>query len=58
MRKILPLIMVIAFWGVFLWGNSNPKVGDFIVVIGIVLITLSVILLTKKILRIIIDNSN
>ena len=58
MRKILPLIMVIAFWGIFLWGNSNPKVGNFIVVLGIVLITLSVILLTKKILHIIIDNSN
>ena len=58
MRKILPLIMVIAFWGIFLWGNSNPQVGDLIVVIGIILITLSVILLTKKILNYIIANSN
>lgn len=58
MRKILPLILVIAFWTIFLWGQSNPKVGDVIVVIGIVGITLSVILLTKKILYFIIAHSN
>lgn len=58
MRKILPLIMVIAFWGIFLWGQSNPKVGDAIEVMGIVGIILSVILLTKKILNNIIANSN
>ena len=58
MRKILPLIMVIAFWGIFLWGQSNLKVGDAIEVMGIVGIILSVILLTKKILNNIIANSN
>lgn len=58
MRKILPLILVIAFWTIFLWGQNNPKVGDVIVVIGIVGITLTVILLTKKILYFIIANSN
>ena len=58
MRKILPLIMVIAFWAIFLWGQSNPKVGDAIVVIGIVGIYLAVILLIKKILYFIIANSN
>jgi len=58
MRKILPILMVIAFWAIFLWGQSNPKVGDAIVVIGIVGITLTVILLTKKILNFIIANSN
>ena len=58
MRKILPLFMVIAFWTIFFWGQSNTKVGDAIVVIGIVGITLSVILLTKKILNYIIANSN
>ena len=58
MRKILPLFMVIAFWIIFLWGQRNPKVGDAIVVMGIVGITLSVMLLTKKILNYIIANSN
>ena len=58
MRKILPLIMVIAFWTFFYWGQNNPEVGDVIVVLGIVGITLSVIFLTKKILRFIIANSN
>ena len=58
MRKILPILMVIAFWAIFLWGQNNPKVGDAIVVIGIVGITLTVILLTKKILNFIIANSN
>ena len=58
MRKILPLIMVITFWTFFYWGQNNPKVRDFIVVIGIVVITLFVILLTKKILRFIIANLN
>lgn len=58
MRKILPLFMVIAFWTIFHWGQRNPKVGDAIVVMGIVGITLSVMLLTKKILNYIIANSN
>jgi len=58
MRKILPFFMVIAFWTIFLWGQSNPKVGDAIEVMGIVGIILSVILLTKKILNNIIANSN
>ena len=58
MRKILPILMVIAFWTIFLWGQSNPKVGDAIVVIGIVGITPTVILLTKKILNFIIANLN
>ena len=58
MRKILPLFMVIAFWTIFLWGQCNPKVGEVIMVIGIVGINLSVILLTKKILNFIIANSN
>jgi hypothetical protein len=50
--------MVIAFWTIFLWGQNNPNVGDAIVVIGIVGITLIIILLTKKILNFIIANSN
>jgi len=58
MRKILPLFMVIAFWTIFLWGQNNPNVGDAIMVIGIVGITLIIILLTKKILNFIIANSN
>ena len=58
MRKILPLFMVIAFWTFFLWGQRNTKVGDAIVVMGIVGITLIIIILTKKILNFIIANSN
>ena len=58
MRKILPLFMVIAFWTIFLWGQNNSNVGDAIVVIGIVGITLIIILLTEKILNFIIANSN
>ena len=49
MNKYLPLIMVLAFWGIFLWGMNNPKVGDAVIAISVVLVILIVILWIKKI---------
>lgn len=57
MRKIFPFFIVIVFWAISLWGQNNPKVGNVIVVIGIVVIVPTVILLTKKILNYLIANS-
>ena len=57
MRKILPLIMVIAFWGIFYWGQSYPKVGDCITIAGLVGITVLIIISVKKIVSLLITNS-
>lgn len=57
MRKILPVIMVIAFWGIFLWGMNNPKVGEAIIAISIVGITIFIISWGKKMLWKLIANS-
>lgn len=57
MNKYLPLIMVVAFWGIFLWGMNNPKVGEGVIAISVVGITIFIIFLGKKILWKLIDNS-
>lgn len=57
MRKLLPLIMVLAFWSIFLWGMNNPKVGDAVIAITIVGITIIVICLIKNTLKKRIANS-
>ena len=49
--------MVLAFWGVFFWGMNNPKVGDAVITITIVLVILIVSYLIKNTLRKIIANS-
>ena len=56
MNKYLPLIMVLAFWGIFLLGMDNPKVGDAVIAISVVGITIFIISLGKKMLWKLIDN--
>ena len=56
MNKYLPLIMVLAFWGIFLWGMNNSKVGDAVIAISVVGITIFIISLEKKMLWKLIDN--
>ena len=57
MRKFLPILMVLAFWGIFLWGMNNPRVGEFIIAISIIGITFSTIYRGKKMLWKFIANS-
>ena len=57
MNKYLPLIMVLAFWGIFLWGMNNNKVGDAVIAISVVGITIFIISLGKKMLWKLIYNS-
>ena len=57
MNKYLPLIMVVAFWGIFLWGMNNPKVGEGVIAITVVGITIFIISLGKKMLWKLIGNS-
>lgn len=57
MNKYLPLIMVVAFWGIFLWGMNNPKVGEGVIAITVVGITIFIISLGKKMLWKLIYNS-
>lgn len=51
MNKLLPLILVIAFWGIYLWGMSNPKIGDAIIVLTLVGLIISISLIIKRLLR-------
>ena len=48
--------MVLAFWGIFLWGMNNNKVGDAVIAISVVGITIFIISLGKKMLWKLIDN--
>ena len=57
MNKYLPLIMVLAFWGIFLWGMNNPKVGETVIAISVVGITIFILFLGKKMLWKLIGNS-
>ena len=58
MRKILPLIMVVSFWSIFYWGLNYPKVGDIILVIGIIGFTIIIISLIRKLVRFLIETTN
>jgi hypothetical protein len=49
--------MVLAFWGFFLWGMNNPKVGNAVIAITIVSVALFIISLGRKFLWRIITNS-
>lgn len=49
--------MVLAFWGIFLWGMNNPKVGDNVIAISVVGITIFIIFWVKRVLWRLIDNS-
>ena len=57
MRKLLPLIMVLTFWGIFLWGMNNPKVGECVIVIAIIVAVLIILNRVKKTLKNKIANS-
>jgi len=50
MRKFLPIIMVLSFWGIFLWGMNNPKVGECVIAITIVGVVLFIIWGAKEFL--------
>ena len=56
-RMLLPFIIVVAFWGIFLWGMNNPEVGNGVITFTIVVITLFIICFGKKLLWSIISNS-
>ena len=48
--------MVLTFWGIFLWGMANPKVGDAIIAITIAGVVIYILYLCKKIIWNIICN--
>ncbi len=56
MNKALPIILVLAFWGIFLWGMANPKVGDAIIAVTIAGVVIYILYLSKKIIWNIIFN--
>ena len=56
MNKVFPIIIVVAFWSIFIWGLSNPKVGDAIIALFTVGMAVCFILLCKKILWLIINS--
>ncbi len=51
MNKLLPFIMVIAFWGIYLWGMSNPKIADAILAFIFIGFIISISLIIKRIIR-------
>ena len=57
MRKLLPIFMVLAFWGIFLWGMNNPQVGQCIIAITIIGVLFVMILGIKKSLWKLLQNS-
>lgn len=48
--------MVLTFWGIFLWGMANPKVGEAIIAITLAGVVIYILFLSKKIIWNIICN--
>ena len=57
MNKYLPLIMVLAFGGIFLLGMNNPQVGKCVIAITIFGVVFVMILGIKKSLWKLLKNS-
>ena len=57
MRKIVPIIMVLVFWGIFLLGMNNPQVGECVIAITIIGVVFVMILGIKKSLWKLLKNS-
>lgn len=48
MRKILPFIMVIAFWGLFYLGTTYPGAGETIATIAVILFIMTMLYRLKS----------
>ena len=57
MRKLLPVFMVLAFWGIFLLGMNNPQVGECVIAITIIGVVFVMIWGIKKSLWKLLENS-
>jgi hypothetical protein len=57
MRKVVPFIIVAAFWGIFYLGLSMHKTDGNILGFSIICIILCIILLGKRFIWKLIDNS-
>lgn len=56
MRTIFPLIIVVVFWGKFLLGMFNPKIGDAIISFTFIGLVISLLIFVKRALRTFIAN--
>jgi hypothetical protein len=56
MRKVVLFIIVAAFWGIFYFGLSKPKIDGYILGISIICIFLCIILLGKRFIWKLMDN--
>ena len=57
MRKLLPVFMVLAFWGIFLLGMNNPQVGECVIAFTIIGVVFVMIFGIKKSLWKLLENS-
>ena len=48
MNKIIPFILVIAFWGVFYIGNTYPGTGETIATIAVICLFMIIIYKIKS----------
>ena len=51
MNKILPIIMVIAFWALFYIGNKYPGTGEVIALCSIIIILMCILYGIKAYLK-------
>jgi len=57
MRKVVPFIIVFAFWGIFYLGLSKPETDSYILGVSIICAIFCIILLGKRFIWRLIDNS-
>ncbi len=57
MRKVIPFIIVVAFWGIFYLGFSNPETDDYILGVSILCIVICLLLFGKRFIWKFISNS-
>ena len=58
MRKVLPFILAIAFWGLFHIGKTYPEAGDTIAAVAVIVFVLLILYQIKKSLLNIVKKNN
>lgn len=43
MNKVIPFILVVAFWGLFYLGNNTPGMGETIAILAVIVFALFVL---------------
>ena len=58
MNKVIPFVFVVAFWGLFYFGNKGPNAGETIAILAVICLVMLLLYSVKSYLLKKIMNNN